>query len=108
MARDEAFSCRVCGHLRHMLACEGRASEASRFVAAIEDSRVEMGGDHDGFHSGIASYSAGVQLYMGSSRPFDEGCSLHSGEHYLLLCKTCRVAYLPDCLFAWCAQEDHI
>ena len=46
-----------------MSACEGRASEASRFVAAIEDSRVEMGGDHDGFHSGITSYSAGVQLY---------------------------------------------
>ena len=68
MARDEAFSRRVCGHLRHMSACEGRASEAIRFVAAVEDSRVEMGGDHDGFHSGITSYSAGVQLYMGSSR----------------------------------------
>ena len=86
MARDEAFSRRVCGHLRHMSACEGRASEASWFVAAVEDSRVEMGGDHDGFHSGIASYSAGVQLYMGSSGPFDEGCSLHSSEHYLLRC----------------------
>jgi hypothetical protein len=47
---------------------------------------VEMGGDHDGFHSGIALYSAGVELYMGSSGPFDEGSSLHSGEHYLLRC----------------------
>ena len=53
----EAISRRVCGHLRHMSACEDRASEASQFVAAVEDSRVEMGGDHDGFHSGIASYS---------------------------------------------------
>ena len=62
-----------------MSACEGRASEASRLFAAIEDSRVEMGGDHDGFHSGITSYSAGVQLHMGSSGSSDEGCSLHSG-----------------------------
>ena len=59
MARDEAFSRRVCGHLRHMSVCEGRASEASMSVTAFEDSRVEMGGDHDGFHSGITSYSAG-------------------------------------------------
>ena len=91
-----------------MSVCEGRASEASQFVAAVEDSRVEMGGDHDGFHSGIASYSERVQLHLGSSGSPDEGRSLHSGEHYLLLCSTRRVVYFPDSVSAWCAEEDHI
>ena len=108
MVWDEAFSGRVRGYLRHLSACQGRASEASRSVTAIEVSRVEMGGDHYILHCSVASYLEKVQLHMGSSGSFDEGCSLHSGEHYLLRCQTCRVVHLPDCLFAWCAQEDHI
>ena len=86
-----------------MSTCEGRTSEASWFVVAVEDSRVEMGGDHDEFHSGIASYSVGVQLHLGSSGSPDEGRSLHSGEDYLLRCSTGRVVYLPDSMSAWCS-----
>jgi hypothetical protein len=66
--------------------CQGRASEASRSIAAVEDSRVEVGGDHYGLHCWIASYLERVQLYMGSSGSVDEGCPLHSSEHYLLHC----------------------
>src|SRR6185437_9238203 len=86
--------------------CQRVKAEHQRPAGLVQPLKIpewKMGGDHNGFHSGIASYSAGVQLYMGSSGPFDEGCSLHSGEHYLLRCQTCRVVYLPDCLFAWCA-----
>ena len=58
-------------------------SEASRSVTAFEDSRVEMGGNLYGLHRWIASYSERVQLHMGSSGSSDEGCPLHSSEHYL-------------------------
>jgi hypothetical protein len=63
---------------------------------------------HYGLHCGIASYSKRVQLDMGSSGSVDEGCPLHSGEHYLLWCQTRRVVHLQDRLSAWCSEEDHI
>jgi hypothetical protein len=90
------------------VACQGSASEASRSIAAIEDSRVEMGGDHYGLHCGIASYPERVQLHMGSSGSVDEGCPFHPGEHYLLWCQTRRVVHLQNRLPAWCSEEDHI
>jgi hypothetical protein len=37
-----------------MPASQGETLEASRIVATIEDPRMEMGGDRNGFHSWIA------------------------------------------------------
>jgi hypothetical protein len=45
---------------------QGRAPEASQIVVAIEDTRMEMGGDRNGFHSWIASYSSRARLHMGN------------------------------------------
>jgi hypothetical protein len=39
-----------------MLDCQGKAPEASRIIAAIEDPRVEMGRDWNGLHSRITLY----------------------------------------------------
>jgi hypothetical protein len=39
---------------------QGRTPEASQIVAAIEDLRMEMGKNQNGFHSWVAAYSSRV------------------------------------------------
>jgi hypothetical protein len=43
-----------------MLASQRRTLEASQIVTTIEDPRVEMGRNQNGFHSWIAPYTSRV------------------------------------------------
>ena len=79
------------------------AKETCKFVATIEDSKVEMGRNKYGFHSGVTQDSEGLQLNLGSCRPFDQSSTLHPCKYYLFRCKTSRVIHRQDCLLAWCA-----
>ena len=64
----------------HMSADQGRTSEASRVVAAIGHSGVEMGAHHDGFCLWFAYDQEGEQCNLGYRRSSHEVCSLHSYE----------------------------
>jgi hypothetical protein len=97
----EAWCCSSCGTMWCVLESQSRTSETSRFVAAIESARMEMGRNWYGFHCGIVMYTGWLWFNMCHSGLIDQGSSLPSGEDYLHRSTIGRAVYLQDCVFAW-------